>query len=155
VLIERVEGLASSAQWQRAYQEINDFEGHLIRHGTPVVKFWIHISETEQLRRFDAREADPRKQHKLTPDDWRNRARRAEYELAVDDMVAHTSTRDAPWLLVPGDDKRHARVTVIEEVCARLERCLEAYSGQREERCRRTGFTTRSVAPAWWPAQYC
>jgi polyphosphate:AMP phosphotransferase len=125
VLVERVEGLANGDQWLRSYQEINNFEEHLLDHGTAVIKFWLHISKDEQERRFTARENDPRKQHKITADDWRNRDRWDEYEQAVNDMVAHTSTERAPWILVPGNDKKYARVTVINTVCDRLAQIVE------------------------------
>jgi len=125
VLVERVEGLADDEQWLRSYQEINNFEEHLIDHGTAVIKFWIHISKEEQENRFSAREQDPRKQHKITADDWRNRDRWDDYKQAVNDMVAHTSTDQAPWILVPGNDKKYARVTIINTVCDRLAQVVE------------------------------
>jgi len=120
VLVERVEGLADDDQWLRSYQEINNFEEHLIDHGTAVIKFWIHISNEEQEKRFRAREKDPRKRHKITTADWRNRERWDDYKEAVNDMVAHTSTVQAPWVLIPGDDKKYARVKIINTVCDRL-----------------------------------
>ncbi|MBT8146804.1 MAG: polyphosphate:AMP phosphotransferase [Gammaproteobacteria bacterium] len=120
VLVERVEGLADNEQWLRSYQEINNFEEHLTDHGTAVIKFWIHISRNEQERRFKARENNPRKQHKITDADWRNRERWNDYKQAVNDMVAHTSTEKAPWTLIPGNDKRYARVKIINTVCDRL-----------------------------------
>jgi len=125
VLVERVEGLASEAQWSRAYAEINDFEEQLAEHGTAVVKFWLHISPEEQLRRFREREITPWKQHKITDEDWRNREKWADYERAVNDMVAHTSTAHAPWVLVPGDDKYYARVMIVERLCEALESVLD------------------------------
>jgi len=125
VLVERVEQLAEPSQWRRAYHEINDFEQQLCEHGILVHKFWLHISEAEQLARFRAREETPYKQHKLTDEDWRNREKRPEYELAINEMVFRTSTEHAPWTLVPSEDKRFARVAVIETVCERLEAVLE------------------------------
>ena len=125
VLVERVEGLASEAQWGRAYAEINDFEAELAEHGTAVVKFWLHISPEEQLRRFREREATPWKQHKITAEDWRNREKWDAYARAVNDMVAHTSTSHAPWVLVPGDDKQYARVMIVERLCQALETVLD------------------------------
>ncbi|MCA9651028.1 MAG: polyphosphate:AMP phosphotransferase [Myxococcales bacterium] len=124
VLVERVEGFARTDEWRRAYQEINDFEEQLGEHGVVLMKFWLHVSPQEQLRRFEERAADPRKQHKLTPEDWRNRDKRRAYEEAVDDMVARTSTALAPWTLVAGDDKRFARVQVLETFVARLSEAL-------------------------------
>ncbi len=125
VLVERVEGFASELAWQRAYHEINSFEEQLVDHGTVLLKFWIHIDQQEQLRRFHEREQTPWKQHKIGPEDWRNRARWAEYERAVTDMVVHTSTDIAPWTLVPGNDKRVARVEVLKTYCERLATALD------------------------------
>ena len=121
VLVERVEGLASEEQWRRAYDEINGFERGLADGGTIFVKFWIHVSEKEQLERFLKREHDPIKQYKLTADDWRNRERRKDYELAVEDMLERTDTEHAPWTLVEGDSKRWARVKVMETTVAAIE----------------------------------
>lgn len=116
VLVERVEELAPQAVWQRAYDEINAFETELAEGGVDVLKFWLHISAEEQLARFRERERTARKQHKLTDEDWRNRARRDEYTAAVEEMLARTDTPASPWITVAADDKRHARVTVIEAV---------------------------------------
>ncbi|MCC6208487.1 MAG: polyphosphate:AMP phosphotransferase [Gammaproteobacteria bacterium] len=126
VLVERVEGFASEEEWARAYEEINNFEEHLVGHGVVLLKFWLHISAEEQLRRFEERGRLPWKQHKLGEEDWRNRDRRAAYLAAVDDMVAHTSTADTPWCLVPAEDKHYARVDILRTVCARLEQALES-----------------------------
>lgn len=125
VLVERVEGFAAPHEWRRAYQEINDFEEQLCEHGVVLLKFWLHVSAQEQLRRFEERAHEPLKRHKLTDEDWRNREKRPAYEAAVDDMVARTSTSFAPWTLVAGDDKKHARVTVLETFVQRLEQALE------------------------------
>ncbi len=124
VLVERVEGLAAPAAWRRAYDEINQFERQLAEHGSVVAKFWLHISPQEQLARFREREEKTHKQHKITPEDWRNRERWRDYEFAVEDMVAHTSTSHAPWTLVAGNDKRFARVQILETLCDRLEATL-------------------------------
>ncbi|MEE4380912.1 MAG: polyphosphate:AMP phosphotransferase [Pseudomonadales bacterium] len=124
VLVERVEGFASRHEWQRAYLEINDFEEQLVDHGTVLVKFWLHVSPEEQLERFRSREATPWKMYKITDEDWRNREQRPAYEEAVNEMLARTSTEFAPWTLVAADDKRHARVQVIETFCDRLEESL-------------------------------
>lgn len=124
VLVERVEGFADEAAWQRAYGEINDFEEQLTDHGTVVVKYWIHIDKDEQLRRFKARQATPHKRWKITAEDWRNREKWDEYEAAVDDMVARTHAPAAPWILVEGNDKRFARLKVLETFCQRLEQAL-------------------------------
>jgi len=124
VLVERVEGLASYAEWRRAYNEINLFESQLVEHGCVVVKFFIHISKDEQLQRFRDREEQSHKRHKISDEDWRNRARWNEYELAVEDMVANTSTSHAPWTLVAGNCKQHARIQILDTTCASLEAAL-------------------------------
>ncbi len=124
VLVERVERLASEAEWKRAYAEINDFEEQLIEHGIVLVKYWLHITSEEQLARFTAREESPHKRWKLTDDDWRNRDKWLDYERAVNDMVQHTSTLHVPWTLVEGNDKRFARIKVIRALCEQLETAL-------------------------------
>ena len=124
VLVERVEGFATKAQWSRAYDEINEFEGTLAAEGMVLIKFWLHVSEQEQLERFEARRDDPLKSWKLTDEDWRNRKRRKQYAAAVEDMLERTSTETAPWDLVEADSKRWARVRVIETVCERIEAAL-------------------------------
>jgi polyphosphate:AMP phosphotransferase len=124
VLVERVEKFAFSKEWMRAYSEIRDFEEQLVEHGVVVAKFWLHIDRDEQLRRFQEREQTPHKQHKITEEDYRNRERWRDYELAVNEMVQRTSTRLAPWTLVPANDKRFARVHVIETYIERLERAI-------------------------------
>jgi polyphosphate:AMP phosphotransferase len=113
VLVERVEGFASPAQWLRAYSEINQFEEQLVDHGIVVVKYWLHISRDEQLRRFRERRRLSFKQWKLTDEDWRNRRKWNEYHDAVNEMFARTSTRTAPWTLVEANDKYYARLKVI------------------------------------------
>ncbi len=124
VLVERIEGFAREREWMRAYGEINDFESELVRHGIVLKKFWIHVTPEEQEARFRARAEDPLKSWKLTEEDWRNRDRWATYERAVNDMVERTSTQMAPWCLISGNDKKHARVRVLEEVCTALEGAL-------------------------------
>ncbi len=124
VLVERVEGFAAPADWMRAYGEINDFEAEMVRHGIVVVKFWLAISRREQLRRYEARRETGYKRFKLTDEDWRNRERWDEYVRAVSDMVDRTSTEIAPWTLVEAEDKRFARIRVLETLCDRLEDAL-------------------------------
>ena len=122
VLVERVEGFATREQWLRAYDEINGFERTLADDGMILIKFWMHISADEQLKRFKKREKDPLKTWKLTDEDWRNREKRGEYNQAVEDMVARTSVEPhAEWHLIPGDSKRYARVAVVETVIAEIE----------------------------------
>jgi len=124
VLVERVEGFANPLEWSRAYQEINDFEEQLVESGVVVTKFWLHITQEEQLRRFEEREKTPWKQHKLTEEDWRNREKWDDYKEAVNEMVLRTSTAKAPWVLVPADDKFYARIMVMKTVCERLQEAL-------------------------------
>ncbi|MGD8514447.1 MAG: polyphosphate:AMP phosphotransferase [Granulosicoccaceae bacterium] len=125
VLVERVEGLAEPHEWMRSYREINDFEEQLTEHGTLLLKFWLHISNEEQLSRFKAREQTSWKKHKITEEDWRNREKWQAYWQAVNDMVEHTSTSNAPWTLVPANDKYYARIRVLQTICERLEKLLE------------------------------
>jgi polyphosphate:AMP phosphotransferase len=125
VLVERVEGLAPEADWMRAYHEIVDFEESLARFGIVVFKFWLAISPDEQLARFRARAKTPFKRFKLTSDDWRNRKKWALYERAVCDMVDRTSTDIAPWHLVEANDKKWARVKVLETVCQTLKDAMK------------------------------
>jgi polyphosphate:AMP phosphotransferase len=131
VLVERVEGFATEAEWMRAYTEINDFEQQLIEHGIVLVKFWLHITSEEQLRRFEERQNVPYKQWKLTEEDWRNRDRWDPYEQAVHKMVEQTSTSVAPWTLVEANDKHYARLKVIETVIEHLERRLDGKKPRR------------------------
>ncbi len=125
VLVERVEGYATEEQWRRAYAEIRAFERTLADEGMLILKFWIHISDEEQLARFKARQTDPLKKWKLTDEDWRNREKRPQYEEAVIEMLERTDTSFAPWILVEGNDKRYARVKVIETVIEHIEKALE------------------------------
>ena len=124
VLVERVEGFARREEWLRSYQEINEFEDQLVDHGVVLCKFWLHISKDEQLRRFKERENEPRKQHKITEEDWRNREKWDDYKLAVNDMVAHTSLDQTSWTLVSGNDKLNARIQILETVCGALRKAL-------------------------------
>jgi AMP-polyphosphate phosphotransferase len=113
VLVERVEGFATESEYQRAYGEITQFEEHLVTNGLLVVKFWIHITKDEQLRRFRERMRTTHKRWKIGSEDWRNRKKWPEYTHAVDEMVARTSTSVAPWTLVEGNDKPFARVKIL------------------------------------------
>ena len=126
VLVERVEGFATEEAWQRAYAEIVDLETTLAAEGTILVKFWMHLSPEEQLRRFESRRDDPYKAWKLTEEDWRNREKRPAYEAAVEDMLEHTDHPSGPWHVIAGDDKRWARVAVVRTVCEAIEAALEA-----------------------------
>jgi AMP-polyphosphate phosphotransferase len=124
VLVERVEGLASEEEWRRAYDEINGFERTLAAAGMIIAKFWLEVSDAEQLKRFEKREKDPLKSYKLTDEDWRNRRKRPQYEEAVDEMLQRTDTEWAPWLVIEGDDKKFARVKVMEETIRLVEEGL-------------------------------
>lgn len=126
VLVERVEGFASEAEWRRAYEEIVAFETGLCREGMVLVKFWLHVSEAEQLRRFRARERDPLKRWKLTDEDWRNLAHRPDYERAVSDMLRRTDHEAAPWHVIAAESKPYARVAVLRAVIAQIEAGLRA-----------------------------
>lgn len=120
VLVERVEGFATEEQWRRAYDEINNFEKFLSDDGTRVVKIFLHITPEEQLRRFERRLRDPLKRWKLQYEDFRNRKRWDEYETAIEDMLAKTSTGHAPWHVVSANDKKFARIEAIDFICERL-----------------------------------
>ena len=124
VLVERVEGFASPAEWMRAYGEINATEEQLAAHGTVLCKFWIHISPDEQLRRFKERQTVAYKQYKITEEDWRNRDKWPAYQRAADEMFARCSTEFAPWTLVAGNDKKFARIQILKTIVKRLEAAL-------------------------------
>jgi AMP-polyphosphate phosphotransferase len=126
VLVERVEGFASEDAWERAYGEIVDLETTLAAEGTVLVKFWLHLSPEEQLRRFESRRRDPLRAWKLTDEDWRNREKRPAYEAAVEEMFRRTDHAAARWHLVAAEDKRWARVSVVQTVCTEVEAALRA-----------------------------
>ena len=127
VLVERVEGYATPAQWRRAYDEIVQFERNLALEGLIIVKFWMQVSPDEQLKRFERREQDPLRRWKLTEEDWRNRDKLDEYREAIEEMFARTDHGLAPWHLVSGEQKRWARVQVIETLIQRIETGLESF----------------------------
>lgn len=120
VLVERVEGFATETEWKRAYEEINNFEQMLTDGNYIIVKFWIHVSKEEQLQRFLDRENDPYKAWKLTDEDWRNREKWPQYEKAIDEMFDRTDKGNAPWIVVPGDDKKYARIDVLENTLEQI-----------------------------------
>ena len=122
VMVERIEGFCSEAEWRRAYQEINEMESHMANAGAVVLKFWLHIDKDEQERRFRERQANPAKQWKITDEDWRNREKWDQYEEAINEMLIRTSTTYAPWIVVEGNDKRYARVKVLQTVVDALEK---------------------------------
>ena len=124
VLVERLEGFCTEPEWRRAFGEINDFEEQIVEHGTIVVKFWMHVSRDEQLRRFREREQTAYKQHKINAEDWRNRRKWHAYEIAVGDMLALTETPAAPWHLIPANNKRHARLQILKTAAKSIEDAL-------------------------------
>lgn len=124
VLVERVEGFCSEYDWMRAYGEINDFEAQLVGQNYIVVKFWLQITQDEQLKRFEERQNTAYKRFKITPDDWRNREKWDAYQAAVCDMVDRTSTSIAPWVLVEANDKNYARIKILKTLCERIEKGL-------------------------------
>jgi polyphosphate kinase 2 (PPK2 family) len=124
VLVERVEGLCSEAEWRRAYQEIKEFELSLANYGTVIVKFWFHISPEVQLERFREREELDYKRYKITDEDWRNREKWGQYRAAVNDMVTNTSTTYAPWTIVEANDKLWARIRAMRAIGEAIERGL-------------------------------
>lgn len=126
VLVERVERFATKAEWTRAYEQITEWEQALCAEGMVLIKFWMHISDEEQLRRFNSRRTDPLKQWKLTDEDWRNRKQRKRYVSAVEEMLKRTDHPAAPWRVIAAESKPFARVAVIEQVVAALEAGLRA-----------------------------
>ncbi|MDX2080492.1 MAG: hypothetical protein SFU53_06885 [Terrimicrobiaceae bacterium] len=120
VLVERVEGFCTEAEWKRAYREINEFERQLTDDGTILVKVFIQITKEEQLNRFRAREADPYKHWKISDEDWRNRRHWDEHVEAAEDMFDKTGTESAPWTVIPGNYKWFARVKTVRTVCERI-----------------------------------
>jgi polyphosphate:AMP phosphotransferase len=117
VMVERIEGFCTEAEWRRAYREINEMEQHLTDFGTVLLKFWLHIDADEQLRRFEARQQTPHKRWKIGEEDWRNREKRDQYAAAVEEMLFRTSTPHAPWTIVESNSKRFARIKVLRTVC--------------------------------------
>ncbi|MGA6102780.1 ATPase [Psychrobacter pocilloporae] len=120
VLVERIEGFATDEEWQRAYDEINRFESDLVEAGTLVIKYWLAIDKKEQLKRFEARQDTPHKQFKLTDDDWRNRDKWSDYVQSAADMLARTDTKTAPWCIIATNEKRQARLDVLDHAIQQL-----------------------------------
>lgn len=123
-MVERIEGFCTDADWKRAYREINQFERQLVDFGTILFKFWVHISNKEQLRRFEGRASDKLRSWKLTQEDWRNREKWPQYEEAVNEMLLKTSTLESPWTVVEGNDKYFARIKVLRTLVEKLAREL-------------------------------
>lgn len=133
VLVERVEGYAERNEWQRAYSEIVNFEEALVEHGIVLIKFWLHIDKEEQLKRFKEREQISYKRHKITEEDYRNREKWEDYQKAVNEMIARTSTRLAPWIMVEGNDKNYARIKVLRAYCEYMENKLDEFTSTKSQ----------------------
>jgi polyphosphate kinase 2 (PPK2 family) len=125
VLVERVEGFAEEREWRRAYNEINEFEHMLVDDGVKLVKIYLHISQDEQLERFEARVRDPLKRWKFTYDDIRNRRKWDAYEAAIDDMIEQTSTKAVPWTVIATDNKRRARIDALTRITSVLSKGVD------------------------------
>ena len=125
VMVERLEGFCSEKDWKRAYNEINEFERQLTDWGAVVLKFWIHIDQDTQLARFTDRQNTPEKQWKITEEDWRNREKWPQYEVAVDEMLRKTSTENAPWYIIESNDKKYARIKTLRIIIKALEKACE------------------------------
>ena len=124
VLVERVEGFATEAEWKRAYAEINEMERTLTDDGAILIKLFLQVSKTEQLKRFKERQADPYKHWKINEEDWRNRRKWKQHNTAAEEMLRRTSTKNAPWTVIPGDFKWHARVEFAKTVYGRISRAF-------------------------------
>ena len=124
VLVERVEGFCSEAEWKQAYREINEMEENFRHFGTVMAKFWVHINQEEQLKRFKAREQNSRKQWKLNDEDWRNREKWKPYEDAVNEMFLRTHAPKTPWTLIEGNCKRFARIKALDVVIEAIEKAI-------------------------------
>ena len=127
VMVERIEGFCSGEEWRRAYTEINNMEESWTNSGCIVLKFWMHIDKDEQERRFKERQENPDKQWKITEEDWRNRAKWDQYEVAVDEMLVRTSTTYAPWIIVEANSKNYARIKVLKTVVGAIEDYLKTH----------------------------
>ena len=124
-MVERLEGFCSQNDWQRAFNEINEFENELVQNGTVVIKFWVQIDSETQLARFTDRQNTPEKQWKITDEDWRNREKWDLYEEAVNEMLAKTSSAAAPWHVLESNDKRYARIKALRIVIDAIERACK------------------------------
>ena len=131
VMVERLEGFCSEKDWQRAYNEINEFERQLTDWGAVVIKFWIHIDQDTQLARFNDRQNTPEKQWKITDEDWRNREKWPLYEVAVNEILQKTSTKNAPWYIIESNDKQYARIRTLEIIVKALEKACEEHFARK------------------------
>ncbi|WP_282608239.1 polyphosphate kinase 2 family protein [Pelagibius sp. Alg239-R121] len=136
VLVERVEGFAKPREWKRAYEEINDFERLMTDNGTRLVKLFLHVTPEVQLERFEARLHDPMKRWKLSYEDFRNRDSRPAYEKAINDMFERTSTKAAPWHVIPANDKKFARIAAMEIIADCLAKGVDLKPRPLDEKVR-------------------
>ena len=134
VLVERVESFTPEHRWAAAYEEINELEHNLVHDGLLIIKFLIVIDKEEQKRRFKDRENDPEKNHKLTDEDWRNHEKFEQYEEAMNEMVARTDTKDAPWIIVEGNQKEYARIKVLKEFISRTRAFIDSHEDKNQEK---------------------
>jgi polyphosphate kinase 2 (PPK2 family) len=125
VMVERIENFCNEAEWKRAYREINQFERQLVDYGTILFKFWLHISQEEQLHRFESRACDRLRSWKLTDEDWRNREKFPYYQSAIEEMLLKTSTISAPWTIVEGNSKLYARIKILKTLVDKLSKELD------------------------------
>lgn len=125
VMVERIEGFCSEAEWKRAFRELNEMEEAVAAHGTVILKFWLQIDKDEQERRFKDRMETPEKQWKITDEDWRNREKWDQYRVAVDEMLLKTSTSYAPWIVVEANNKLYSRVKILETIADTLEKAVQ------------------------------
>jgi polyphosphate kinase 2 (PPK2 family) len=123
--VERIEKITPDVDWRRAYDEINEMEKEWTKANMVVLKFWLQIDKDEQARRFKEREKNPEKLWKITDEDWRNRAKWAEYEDAVNEMLGRTNTDYAPWIIVEANSKLYARLKVLKTIIDALEKKLK------------------------------
>ncbi len=149
VLVERVEGFAERKEWKRAYEEINQFEKLLIDGGTRLVKLFLHVTPEVQLQRFEDRLHDPMKRWKLSYEDFRNRNSRKDYEKAIDDMFAQTSTEAAPWHAIAANDKKYARISALKVITDRLAKGVDLKPRPLDERVRAEAEKVFDSTEAW------
>jgi polyphosphate kinase 2 (PPK2 family) len=121
VLVERVEGYADKAEWKRGFDEINEFEAQQAEAGATIVKLFVHITQKKQDKELLERLDDPWKRWKTGPDDYRNRARRADYLDAIHDMFEKTNTKHAPWTVIDGNSRKEGRIAALNAIANQLE----------------------------------
>lgn len=147
VMVERIENFASEKQWQRAYQEINEYERLLMDDGVRIIKIFLHIDKQEQLKRFEQRLNDPLKRWKLTEEDIRNHKRWDDYEVAIEDMFQNTSTQAAPWTVLPSQNKWYARLNVLEQVIAQMSQGIDIAPPPLDPKVAKCALSQLGIAP--------